>query len=65
MDAPCRDCKDRHVGCHARCERYIAFNEEQKELRKKKRSGFEYTGYLGSLTLQRHKRRRNKNGYPM
>ena len=65
MDAPCRDCLDRHIGCHATCEKYKAFHDEQMEMRRKKRIGFEHTEYLGSLTLQRHKRRRNKNGYPM
>lgn len=21
-DSPCKDCADRHVGCHGKCERY-------------------------------------------
>lgn len=28
MDAPCKDCPDRVVGCHSSCEKYKAFREE-------------------------------------
>ena len=31
--APCKDCKDRHVGCHSKCEKYL---EYKKELQKAK-----------------------------
>ena len=34
MFAPCRDCENRHVGCHSDCEKYKEFviaNEERKE----------------------------------
>lgn len=24
----CRDCKDRYVGCHSKCERYIEYRKE-------------------------------------
>ena len=27
--APCKDCEDRHSGCHSECEKYKAFKEEQ------------------------------------
>ena len=27
LNHPCKDCKDRHVGCHGKCERYKAFND--------------------------------------
>ena len=26
--APCKDCEDRHSGCHSECEKYKAFKEE-------------------------------------
>lgn len=29
----CKGCEDRHVGCHGKCERYIA---ETEEIRKEK-----------------------------
>ena len=25
---PCKDCADRDVGCHAKCERYLAYRTE-------------------------------------
>lgn len=31
--APCKDCKDRHIGCHGKCEKYL---EYKKELQKAK-----------------------------
>lgn len=36
MDAPCKDCPDRVVGCHATCERYIAYDEQRKAIRAQK-----------------------------
>lgn len=30
MKAPCKDCPDRVLGCHSKCEKYIAFSEENK-----------------------------------
>ena len=31
----CKDCTDRHVGCHAECETYNAFVKEREEFRQK------------------------------
>lgn len=31
----CKDCKDRCVGCHSKCEIYIKQIEEWKEIKKK------------------------------
>ena len=31
---PCKDCPDRHIGCHSTCDRYAEFcreNQEQKD----------------------------------
>lgn len=31
---PCKDCPDRHIGCHSTCDRYTEFcreNQEQKD----------------------------------
>lgn len=29
MKSPCYNCPDRHIGCHATCERYLAARAEQ------------------------------------
>lgn len=36
--APCKNCTERHVGCHAGCEKYALFcaeNERLKELQRR------------------------------
>jgi hypothetical protein len=30
--APCKDCPNRHQGCHSECDKYIAFRKERDEL---------------------------------
>lgn len=32
MCKECKDCKERHVGCHGECEAYIAFTEERQKV---------------------------------
>lgn len=27
MKVPCKDCKDRELGCHSQCERYKEYHE--------------------------------------
>lgn len=34
MLAPCKDCEDREVGCHAGCEKYLAYKKEREKLNK-------------------------------
>ena len=31
-DAPCLDCKDRRLGCHSECDKYMTFKAERIEL---------------------------------
>ncbi len=36
MNAPCKDCPDRVLGCHSTCEKYKAFQTERdRELEKR------------------------------
>lgn len=30
LNAPCKDCPDRYVGCHSQCEKYQAFHKERE-----------------------------------
>jgi hypothetical protein len=30
---PCKDCPDRAVGCHSKCEKYLAAHRENEKLR--------------------------------
>ena len=34
VQSPCKDCQDRAVGCHAKCERYADFKTNNEEKRK-------------------------------
>lgn len=34
MQAPCKDCKERCVGCHSTCSKYINFKNESARLHK-------------------------------
>jgi len=29
--SPCKDCKEREVGCHAACKRYASYSKELEE----------------------------------
>lgn len=52
MNAPCKDCKDRAVGCHGSCEQYKAFRAERdRMLEEKQRDAFKR-----SLRKKRRKR---------
>ena len=30
MEAPCKDCREREIGCHGTCGRYQAFAERKR-----------------------------------
>ena len=36
MKVPCHNCEDRHVGCHAECERYKEYAAECHKRREKR-----------------------------
>ena len=38
--SPCLGCKDRHEGCHGKCEKYLAFKKECEEARKKRLNAY-------------------------
>lgn len=40
--APCKDCVDRHPGCHSECERYAEYSNERAEMLKGRKSEREY-----------------------
>lgn len=35
MNAPCKDCEKRAVGCHSHCEEYKAYSKEREKMRDK------------------------------
>lgn len=64
MVAPCKDCTDRELGCHSKCEKYKAFKEWNDQAREKRRqedslptiTKWSFEGY----TLHSGKRRRHR-----
>ena len=56
LNAPCKDCKDRHVGCHSECEKYKEFADFNRKMHDEavKQSRLE-TGLLEAEII-RHRR---------
>jgi hypothetical protein len=50
VQCPCKDCKDRKVGCHAKCEKYIKYAEYSK-WKAEKRTEF-WKGRYSSARVQ-------------
>ena len=49
---PCKDCKDRQVGCHGKCKAYIDFKENAEKLKEKmqKEADAANSCFKGSMT---------------
>lgn len=60
----CKDCVDRHIGCHAECPKYAEEKMRREEARAKRREGVEAEGLLvsGYIKRARQCRSRTKNG---
>lgn len=57
--APCKDCNDRQLGCHDRCEKYLNFKAENEKtknmIRESKR---EISLHIEYLAREKEKRLR-------
>lgn len=51
----CRDCTERHLGCHSTCERYKQDCVERAELKEKIAKSKQYDAYANTV----HAKRRN------
>ena len=56
----CKDCADRHPGCHGHCERYLKEKAEHDELNRKRQLSLEYTAYICRMGRKAQKMKRNK-----
>lgn len=58
--SPCKGCEDRYVGCHGKCEAYIAFKRTREKenitVHKKKR-----TNAYTFVAIERMKKRNRSN----
>lgn len=51
MSNSCKDCKDRTIGCHARCEKYLQYAKEREQIIKARQA----EQNKDFLEIQRHR----------
>ena len=60
IDSPCKDCKDRYLGCHSKCEKYIEYKENKItqgiELRNNKINAYNVDSYFRKKIEKNRKR---------
>ncbi len=54
---PCRNCSDRHMGCHSsECEKWVEYEKQHKEDKEKElKKRMEYATYAGYVRDQSQK----------
>lgn len=58
---PCKDCGDRHDGCHSECERYLQAKAENENHKQQERKQIEKNlNYIRYIKDHTEWRRRNK-----
>lgn len=53
--SPCKDCEDRQVGCHAKCEKYRLYKQELDGLKKSDKQDV-YLSYMVNAIYKRSKK---------
>lgn len=56
---PCKDCKERQVGCHSHCERYQSVKREKEEANRNRRRETQIRDAVGELRYSRIKSMKN------
>lgn len=63
-DYPCKDCADRHAGCHAECAAYLEAREQNQaanlEARKRIEKQLDYVGFVIRSIENGKKRKKTK-----
>ena len=61
---PCKDCADRHVGCHGTCPTYIEWSEKRKaekqQILEAKNKTQPYENYRQASITAMYRRKRSK-----
>ena len=47
--APCKDCKDRELGCHSKCQKYLDYKDDKAEFDKQMKKIKEMDDYAKSV----------------
>ncbi|NCB52262.1 MAG: hypothetical protein EOM54_10325 [Clostridia bacterium] len=57
---PCYDCGERHPGCHARCEKYLAATAELAKIKEAKKEATEIRVEIGNYERDNIRKSRNR-----
>lgn len=57
IDVPCKECKDRVLGCHCKCEHYKKYVHDREEIYKKAQD----ERILNAYTREASKRMKDRN----
>jgi len=52
VNFPCKDCTDRHVGCHSTCEPYLKIKKEHQTINEKIREQSSKESALTDVQIQ-------------
>jgi len=52
MNAPCKGCEERSVGCHGKCAKYEAFRTNLLEAKRLKKETEVKYGYVSSIFIK-------------
>lgn len=58
---PCKDCPDRHLGCHDKCEKYQAFKKESLDYKTEVNKAKSQLAYFGKKAKENAERKRRKH----
>lgn len=56
VQSPCKNCRSRHVACHAECNRYAAFRTELEAYNQKVREEKQKEAFGAPLTKKKPRR---------
>lgn len=62
-NAPCKDCEDRHLGCHSMCNKYILFDTERKQILLEERKRTLFNSIIKQYQIDKYtKAKKRKRG---
>lgn len=62
IDAPCKGCEDRKIGCHSKCEKYAAYLERRKAVKMKAAGLSIFNEYSCEKAQRFHKMQKKMKG---
>lgn len=60
IESPCKDCPDRYLGCHDRCEKYQAFKKDKNNYKEELAKTKEKYAYFIKRAKEDVEKRRRK-----